>query len=691
LPEVQPYTPVETYESRPPVRMLCAGLIGLMFAAIVGVWGVFVGNHLGYSKTTVAHMPSSFLLPFFLLIFSPTLVMRRLIPYRALTASELLIVFWMGMIASTAPDRAMIRYLLAIITTPYYYASSENQWAEMFFAYLPEWAVLSDAHGAASGFYEGLAPGQSIPWSEWVFPVFWWLSFLGVILFTGACLIVILRKQWVEHERLQFPLGQVAIQLLGVDADPSDDNRSPKDRSIWPACYRTRMFQIGCAGTFLMMAWNCGSFWHLWAPFPITGTPQLPLVLGPAFPPLTLRLDAFILAFAYFIHVDILFSVWFFQLVKVLEAGILNRIGILSTSSTVVPGGLVSIQFIGGMISFVLVGLWMARHHLKEVWHTALGRKTALNNQEELFSYRMAVIGLFVGFAYLTGWLHSAGLSIPITLLLLFFLFIFYLALARVIAEAGLVDLDLPINAHAFTVGIVGSGNLSTADLTVLGLGSAFARNWRTFTMVGISHVAWFQDYIGRASSRGHNRHLEDVGKIADAPTFQKKQTGGTFFWVSLAFGTGAVWALIYTISAGYTSGAQNLRASPGLHAPFYQMIVTWMNNATQISPLEIGFLSLGMIINSLIMFSRYLFTWVPLHPIGFVVAASGDIGLTVFSIFLAWLIKVIILRVGSVRLYTRVQPLFLGMLVGYVLGVGLYYTVNALWFADNPYGADLY
>lgn len=133
MPEVQPYTPVETYESRPPVRMLCAGLIGLMFAAIVGVWGVFVGNHLGYSKTMVAHMPSSFLLPFFLLIFSPTLVMRRLIPYRALTASELLIVFWMGMIASTAPDRAMIRYLLAIITTPYYYASSENQWAEMFF------------------------------------------------------------------------------------------------------------------------------------------------------------------------------------------------------------------------------------------------------------------------------------------------------------------------------------------------------------------------------------------------------------------------------------------------------------------------------------------------------------------------------------------------------------------------------
>ena len=68
-----------------------------MFAAIVGVSGVFVGNHIGYSKPTVAHMPSSFLLPFFLLIFGPPLLMRRLMAHRALTAPELLIIFWMGM------------------------------------------------------------------------------------------------------------------------------------------------------------------------------------------------------------------------------------------------------------------------------------------------------------------------------------------------------------------------------------------------------------------------------------------------------------------------------------------------------------------------------------------------------------------------------------------------------------------
>jgi hypothetical protein len=116
----------------------------------------------------------------------------------------------------------------------------------------------------------------------------------------------------------------------------------------------------------------------------------------------------------------------------------------------------------------------------------------------------------------------------------LFFLFVFYLALARVIAEAGLVDLDLPINAHAFTVGIVGSSNLPAADLTVLGLGSAFARNWRTFTMVGISHVAWFQDYVGRVKEIGRQRDIEHTKKRQVNLPFKKSRSVGRF--------SGSVW-----------------------------------------------------------------------------------------------------------------------------------------------------
>jgi hypothetical protein len=51
------------------------------------------------------------------------------------------------------------------------------------------------------------------------------------------------------------------------------------------------------------------------------------------------------------------------------------------------------------------------------------------------------------------------------------------------------------------------------------------------------------------------------------------------------------------------------------------------------------------------------------------------------FSVFLAWLIKFIILKSGGLKLYEKGKPFFVGMLVGYTLGVTLAFVVDILWF----------
>ena len=49
-------------------------------------------------------------------------------------------------------------------------------------------------------------------------PLFWWLSFIFTLFFVCFCIMVILRKQWVERERLSYPLMAVP-QILVTDAD----------------------------------------------------------------------------------------------------------------------------------------------------------------------------------------------------------------------------------------------------------------------------------------------------------------------------------------------------------------------------------------------------------------------------------------------------------------------------------------
>jgi hypothetical protein len=61
------------------------------------------------------------------------------------------------------------------------------------------------------------------------------------------------------------------------------------------------------------------------------------------------------------------------------------------------------------------------------------------------------------------------------------------------------------------------------------------------------------------------------------------------------------------------------------------------------------------------------------------------------FSIFLAWLIKFLLMRFGGVGLYRKTQPLFLGILVGYVLGVAVAYVVDSVWFPDSPHVIEIF
>ncbi|MYK97283.1 MAG: hypothetical protein F4014_00300 [Gemmatimonadetes bacterium] len=679
------------------IRSFRAVLIGAALSIFIGFAGEYSANQIGY-EPAATHLPPVFLVPFLFCVLLPNALVARIRPPSALSFYELIMVFAMGWIASTVPDQAMTKYLLVVITAPFYFASPENSWETIFFPYLPEWLVLSD-RAAARVFYEGLQSSQSIPWGAWLSPLFWWGSFILILLFVGACIIVMLRKQWVEHERLQFPLGEVGLHLISLGGGHRENGSSREGGGREEGAGRAggrsggnRWIQTGAAAMSLVMIWNIVSFWGVWPPVPIMAEHSRVLSLDPAFPGLIFRLNVFVFCLLIFVNRDVLLSMWLFLVFYVLQEGTLNLLGIGSTTGTIIHGGLAGIQSIAGLVTFVLFGLWMARRHLGAVWRHALGRQGMLDGAERLFSYSTAVFGFLLGLLFIICWLYAAGLSLSIMALFIILLFIFYIALARVVAETGVVTLDLPINSHQFSIAIVGSAQIGRGDLTALGMANGFARNWRTFTMIGTSHVAWL-----KSRWRQHRQAGADplpAGRVSASEVSSSDISARHLFaGVAVAFCLSAVASIGYVIYAGNTFGAQNLRTDLGTDRGirFYDLIVTWVNNATQISDLEILFFGSGVVMMIVLLAGRVLLPWWPLHPIGMVVVMSAPVRNAFLTIFLAWLVQAIVFRIGWPTLYQKVRRLFIGILLAYLFWQLIAMGVDLAWFPDRPHRWESY
>ena len=76
-------------------------------------------------------------------------------------------------------------------------------------------------------------------------------------------------------------------------------------------------------------------------------------------------------------------------------------------------------------------------------------------------------------------------------------------------------------------------------------------------------------------------------------------------------------------------------------------------------------------------------FLWWPLHPGGYVLISGTGMGRLWFTIFLSWLAKATILKIGGVKLYRQAVPFFLGLILGD------YYS--RLYMEPNRFGLKKY
>ena len=435
---------------------LRAVVIGCVFTILLTIWSLASEFVTRGSFITVTHLPVAALLPFLLMVLMVNPCLKITGFSRPFNSQELVVIFFLVFTASVIPGWAFSNYAISIISGPFYHATPENRWAELFLDYLPSWLVVPNHLGGLNQFYEGVYSTRNIRWQIWFVPMFWWVTFYIALFMVGASIMVMLRKQWVEHERLAFPLAQVPLALID----------GAEDRALLPRIARVPMFWWGFGTTLVIMIWNMFSFFDLMPAVPLGAGHAFPLTLYEAFHPIQVRVNFLLIGVAYFTRVEVLLSVWLFYLIRIVQQGVMTRVGVPG------PQEMMHFQHLSGFLVFVLFGLWMARRHIRDVIRKALGRAPEIDDSREFFSYRTAVLSFSGGSIYMVFLLWSAGMTLWVVALMMFVLLVLYIGVTRVVAETGLASLDLPYNsANEITLRFVGSEHINAR--TIAGCGCA--------------------------------------------------------------------------------------------------------------------------------------------------------------------------------------------------------------------------
>ena len=108
-----------------------------------------------------------------------------------------------------------------------------------------------------------------------------------------------------------------------------------------------------------------------------------------------------------------------------------------------------------------------------------------------------------------------------------------------------------------------------------------------------------------------------------------------------------------------------------------FNRLTTFLNYPTNTNWTEMFFIFTGMVVMSFLIFMRYTFFWWRVHPLGYAMTTSWAPYTIWFSIFLGWLAKFIILRAGGLKLYRKMRPFFLGIVLGESLIGGIWIVVG--------------
>jgi len=646
-----------------------------------------VVRYQGHPTTVSLFYNSVFILLVFLLANH---FLAKVFPRFALHRNEMLVIYLMVTIASALAGHDLIQVVAPQVVTPFYLATPENKWEELFFQYIPNFVSIRDPRiftPAFDGYTTFFTKERLLAWA---IPGGSWAIFLAVISTMMLAMNALLRRRWMDLEKLNYPITHLPLDLsqpglpllrnklmwvgFGLAALVDIINGIHELAPAWPLIkVRVVHYDQYMRTLFVGFPWRA-----------LAGT--------------RLSFYPFAIGLGMLLPQDLAFSSWFFYLFWKAQ-----RLGALLTGLDKVPGfPYVEEQSSAAYLGLTAFALWMARHYLRGIWNgmmagrrdsgrartaaapgvggvtdpdlsrsltaptgTPVASRPAPADTGEPMAYSVALWVIAAGFVFLLIFAHALGMWGWIAVIFFGIYFGISLAVTRVRAELGPPAHDLHRGGPDLIL-----TNLFGTDRAVL--------DAQQLTSLKLCY--WFN-----RAYRAHPMPIQlEAFKIAQMSGIKQSSmawalTLATFVGVFSAWG--AQLHLFYSYGMAARAGGTSRYFG---QEPFAEL-ASWLNAPFATRWPRLGAYAVGFLFTWLLMTLRVNFIWWPFHPVGYAISSSWSMNCLWLPILIAWCIKGVILRYFGFKSFQAAIPFALGLVLGEFV-VGSLWTIIGIVLQINTY-----
>ena len=131
----------------------------------------------------------------------------------------------------------------------------------------------------------------------------------------------------------------------------------------------------------------------------------------------------------------------------------------------------------------------------------------------------------------------------------------------------------------------------------------------------------------------------------------------------------------------GYEHGASNM--DPWFYGNFPRLPWLWARGAMTHhgapSLARWGCAGVGAFIMTGLVVAHRVYFWWPIHPVGLLICSSHMVRFFWLSVFLAWLVKVLLTSFGGPGTYRPARRFFIGVVMGYFLAGGTWAIIDTI------------